>query len=222
MSKKNYDRKDYLHQQAKQDGYHSRAAYKLLELQTRAKIIPYKGVVLDLGCWPGGWLQVAAKFVGTKGVVVGIDLVKLEALKLPNVQTLVGDIYEDGVIALLQATAYNALYGEQQIKLDDADPTITYERVFDVVLSDMSPKLSGIKDADEARTESLAESARNIAQQVLKKTGVLVIKLFKSQTSAQFVKATKMSFKDVRSHELSSTRSTSKEFYLVCRGLVDL
>jgi 23S rRNA (uridine2552-2'-O)-methyltransferase len=85
MSKRNYNRKDQLHQQAKSDGFRSRAAYKLLEIQKKYSLLRCGDVVLDIGCWPGGWLQVAAPIVGSKGLVAGIDTATTEPLSQNNI-----------------------------------------------------------------------------------------------------------------------------------------
>src|SRR5215475_5178804 len=122
-----YKPQDSYYKKAKQEGYRSRAAYKLLELQQRFHLLRPGDVVVDLGAAPGGWLQVAAKFVGESGKVVGLDLQPIEALREPNIIFLQGDITLPEISKKL---------------LDFVNATV------DCVLSDLAPRLSGIREAD--------------------------------------------------------------------------
>jgi 23S rRNA (uridine2552-2'-O)-methyltransferase len=189
-----YNRKDHLYQKAKESGYRSRAAYKLKEIQTAYKIIQNGSSVLDVGAWPGGWVQVALEFIGTSGTVTGIDLQALEPVEDPRVRLIVGDARDLG--ALLP------------------DPTVR----FDVVISDMSPKLTGIKEADQAGTVACAELALYVAQQHLKKGGNFVVKVFKGGEVEGFVKLARPMFNKLVRSELQSTRNTSNEFYVIGLG----
>ena len=128
-------------QRAKSEGYRSRAAYKLLEIAARDKLLKPGMVVVDLGAAPGGWSQVARAQVGARGLVLALDL--LEMAPLPGVTFLQGDFREDAVVAALAA----ALAG----------------RTIDLVLSDMSPNISGIAMSDQARVMHLAELALEFA-----------------------------------------------------------
>ncbi len=186
----NYNRKDHLHQKAKSEGYRSRAAYKLLELQKKYKIIKPGDIVYDLGAWPGGWAQVASKLVGNNGLVVAIDLTELEPFKETNVITVQSDI---------------------------ADYVCTKEP--SVIVSDMSAKLTGIRDADIMNAERVCELAFSFSKKCLKKDGTLVMKLFPGVED--FIKREiKPAFKSVQRTELDSSRSTSKESYLVAKGFL--
>jgi 23S rRNA (uridine2552-2'-O)-methyltransferase len=189
-----YNRKDHLYQKAKESGYRSRAAYKLKEIQATYKIIQNGSSVLDVGAWPGGWVQVALEFIGTSGTVTGIDLQALEPFEDPRVRLIVGDARDLG--ALLP------------------DPTVR----FDVVISDMSPKLTGIKEADQAGTVACAELALYVAQQHLKKGGNFVVKVFKGGEVEGFVKLARPMFNKLVRSELQSTRNTSNEFYVIGLG----
>lgn len=193
----NYKRKDSYYERAKDAGYRSRAAYKLLEINKKFKIIEAGSSVLELGCWPGGWLQVASELVGPGGKVVGIDLKELEPLYLANVSTLVLDAADQSAQQVLNALGI---------------------KFFDAVLSDMSPKLSGIREADEASALRCAELALALAGKVLAYDGTLVIKLFKSPGSQEFVKSLRSLFNSISREELDATRSSSNEFYVVARG----
>jgi cell division protein FtsJ len=134
-----YERKDRLHQRAKDEGLRSRAAYKLEELQKEWKLLRSGQRVFDLGCWPGGWLEVAAKLVGPSGRVVGVDLAAVEPpIPAAQVVSLVGDLEDPATAERLR----EALGTERA----------------DVVLSDAAPKLTGVRERDRANEERLLEA----------------------------------------------------------------
>jgi 23S rRNA (uridine2552-2'-O)-methyltransferase len=189
-----YNRKDHLYQKAKESGYRSRAAYKLKEIQDSYKIIQNGSHVLDVGAWPGGWTQVALEYVGPKGTVTAIDLQPLEPIQDPRAQLLVGDARDlDSILP---------------------DPSTR----FDSVVSDMSPKLTGIKEADQAGTVACAELALFVAERFLKKGGSFVVKVFKGGEVEGFVKSARPMFNKLVRSELKSTRNTSNEFYVIGLG----
>jgi 23S rRNA (uridine2552-2'-O)-methyltransferase len=192
-----YNRKDHFYQKAKEQGLRSRAAYKLLELNDKHHLFRPGFRVLDLGAWPGGWLQVAAEKVGHTGLAVGIDLVPIEPLGQPQAKTLTGNAKDP---ALLTEALH--LAGGQ----------------FDAVLSDMSPKLSGIKEADRAAAIECAQIALDVCRLALKAGGQLVIKVFKSPETEVFVKKMRSIFNKVTRSELDSSRKTSSEFYIIGHG----
>lgn len=193
-SKGNYDRKDRLYSQAKREGYRSRAAYKLVELDKKYKLILSGMRVLDLGAWPGGWCQVAASLVGPTGRVVGVDLVEIEALDYPQVTLLCGDMREESTV---QSVA-SALGGKA-----------------DVVLSDMSSKLTGIREQDDAAAAAILETALGVAKECLKKGGSFVCKVFKGNDCETSIKSVKKHFEKLVRAELDSSRDTSNEFYII-------
>jgi 23S rRNA (uridine2552-2'-O)-methyltransferase len=190
----NYDRKDHFYEKAKAEGYQSRASYKLIELDKRFRLFRPGMKVLDLGCWPGGWLQVASEKVGGSGLAVGVDLVEIEELGLSNVRFIRGDARDEDVQSALQESGGGK---------------------FDLVLSDMSPKLSGVKEMDAAATVACAELAHFLAESLLKPGGSLVIKMFKNSESDGFVKNVRKDFMKVSRVELDATRKSSNEFYFV-------
>ena len=190
----NYNRKDKFYRQAKEEGYRSRAAYKLVELNKKYRFLKTNSRVIDLGAWPGGWLQVAERIVGSEGCLVGIDLVPIEPLS-ERVHLIAGDVREELAKALAFAGGS-----------------------FSVCLSDMSPKLSGIPEADRAATASSAELAWSVAKDALSEGGVFVVKLFRGHEADIFVKEIKRFFQRVAREELESTRATSNEFYAVGLG----
>jgi 23S rRNA (uridine2552-2'-O)-methyltransferase len=189
-----YEPKDALYRRAKQEGYRSRAAFKLTELQRRTRIIRRGDAVVDLGAWPGGWLQVAAELVGATGRVLGIDVVALAPLTDARVLVLKADATDP----MLPARARELL-----------------GRPADVVLSDMAPKLSGIAPRDAARSAELLEAARHFASEILRPGGTLVVKTFGGAEMEAARAALRTSFAKVRLVGLDATRKRSSEIYLV-------
>lgn len=189
-----YNRKDHLYQKAKEEGYRSRAAYKLIEVQDAYKIIKSGNSVLDVGAWPGGWTQVALNYVGDSGSVTAIDLQGLDPIDDPRCKLIAGD-----------ARDLEQILG-------------TNEPSFDVVVSDMSAKLTGIKEADQAAAVGCAELALYVAQQNLKQGGNFLVKVFKGGDVEGFVKSTRPMFNKLLRSELKSTRNTSNEFYVIGLG----
>jgi 23S rRNA (uridine2552-2'-O)-methyltransferase len=192
-----YKRKDHFYLRAKEEGFASRAAYKLQELQKRHRLIKRRYRVLDLGAWPGGWTEVAAGLVGEAGLVVAVDLAQLNMADYPQVHCLRGDAGDEAAIS----HAADLVGGS-----------------FDVVLSDMSPKLTGIREVDDLATTDCAQTALCAAQMVLKSGGGFVAKLFKCQQAEQFVKSARPLFNRLVRNELSSSRQSSNEFYVVGIG----
>lgn len=191
----NYQRKDHLYRQAKAEGYRSRAAYKLIELDRKHKLLRKGASVLDLGCYPGGWLQVARQRVGPQGVVVGVDLKEVEPLA--GTAIIKGDVTTAEVIDALTA----ALGGRA-----------------DVIISDLSPALSGIKFADAARSAELTEVAFRTAHQLLKPGGALAAKIFPGPESDQLYADQRKFFARLTRIVLGTSRNSSSEYYLVGKG----
>ncbi|MGI6681252.1 MAG: SAM-dependent methyltransferase [Bdellovibrionota bacterium] len=188
----NYDRKDSYYLKAKEDGYRSRASYKLLEINEKFKIFKKDSYVLDLGSWPGGWLQVAKK-LSPKGFIAGIDLVEIEPIK--GVYTTIGDASDDEKINEILKKA-NGL--------------------FDIVLSDMAAKLTGIKATDDVAAAGILELALFVMQKTLKQNGIFVAKVFKCGEIDTVIKEARKLFRTIKRVELKSSRKTSNEFYIIC------
>ncbi len=188
-----FNRKDSFYKKAKEEGYISRAAYKLLEIEKKYKIFRQNSNILDLGCAPGGWLQVAAKFV-TKGSIVGVDILDVNPLGFKNIEIIKDDIFD----VMLRENFKN--------------------RKFDLILSDMSPNLSGIKHADYYRSFELCNVAFTVVQNQLDKNGNFVIKIFRGVEFDQFVKSLKPYFSEVRIFKPQSSRDTSAEIYIVSKN----
>ncbi len=192
-----YKRKDAFYKKAKQEGYRSRAAYKLLELNRAWRFLRPGNWVVDLGAWPGGWVQVAAKAVEPSGRVLGIDLVKLEPLPLASVTLVQGDVTDP----------------EQQHAL-----LATLGRPADVVLSDMAPKLSGVREADDARVSALCQTALSCCGPLLRPGGILFLKTFMSAEYQPFVTTLRSVFKTVKTSRPEATRKGSAEVYVLASG----
>lgn len=195
-----YNRKDSLHQKAKAEGYRSRAAYKLIELNKKYNLLKSGQSVLDLGCWPGGWMQVASKIVGSKGLVVGIDLADQEPLNLTNTHFLLGDACDEEILA--QAFSL----------LPDKDSK------FDLVISDMSPKLTGIREVDQAGTSRVIELALYVADNALKIGGSVIMKGFPGNDTELAIKSARKKFNKIIRTIPDATRKTSNEFYIIGVG----
>jgi 23S rRNA (uridine2552-2'-O)-methyltransferase len=196
-----YNPRDSYYKKAKQEGYRSRAAYKLLELQQRYRLLKPGDAVVDLGAAPGGWLQVAAKIVGQNGKIIGVDLQMIESFRERNIILLQGDMAS----AEIQA----------QIKARLNGPV-------DCVLSDLAPKLSGIRDADMARCLELNQAALDVAVQLLRPSGSLLIKSFISDDLHGFTAELKKSFSAVQRTKPDATRQGSSEFYFYAKGFLPI
>lgn len=180
---------------ARQAGYRSRAAFKLLEIQERDRVLAPGMCVVDLGAAPGGWSQVAARIVGPKGQVVALDVLPMGPI--PEVTFIQGDVREDDLLSRLR----EALAGGP----------------VDLVLSDMAPNASGTA-ADQPRMISLCELALDLARQVLKPGGTLVVKVFQGEGFDGYLKVLRGAFARVATRKPKASRADSREIYLVATG----
>ena len=183
-------------QRSKREGYRSRAAYKLTELDERDKLIRPGMVVVDLGSAPGGWSQVLAKRAGKDALIIAIDLLEMEPIT--GVTFVRGDFSKaSGLTA-----AAHALEG----------------RKADLVLSDLSPNLTGIPFTDQARSMELTELAFEFALKHLKSEGVFLVKVFQGVGYQEFLKTLKLAFDKVVVRKPAASRDESAEQYLLARG----
>ena len=193
-----YRRKDHFHQRAKREGYRSRAAYKLADLQEQHRLLVPGQRVVDLGCWPGGFLQVAAELIGPRGVIVGVDLAVIEpALKNENVISIQADI-EDPQIC------------ERVLEALGGGPA-------DVVLCDAAPKLTGVPDVDRAAEERLLEAVERMIPRLLRPGGALLLKILEGPEAVQVDRRIRKSFARSKTGKSRATRKGSSERYLVAR-----
>jgi 23S rRNA (uridine2552-2'-O)-methyltransferase len=184
-------------QRAKAEGYRSRAAYKLLEMDQKDHLIRAGDVVVDLGAAPGGWSQVAAKKMQGKGKIIAVDVLEMEPA--PGVVFLQGDFREQDVLQRLQNLLAGARVG--------------------LVLSDMSPNISGIALCDQARGTHLAELAVDFARTWLKPDGALLVKVFHGHGFNDVLMEMRKTFKVVSSRKPDASRDRSPEVYLLGRTL---
>jgi 23S rRNA (uridine2552-2'-O)-methyltransferase len=190
---------DYYFNKAKNSGFKARSVFKLEEIDQILKIIKPNSLILDLGCAPGSWLQYVAKKLGPSGAALGIDLQEIKDSFAKNIKTVVDDCF---------------LLTDDKIKTYMASLTPDF-KAFDVILSDMAPKTSGIKHVDQTKSFDLAEKVLKIADIWLKKDGFVVIKVFASADINILINNMKKNFKSVRQMRPKSIRSVSKEFYVV-------
>jgi len=183
-------------QRAQREGYRSRAAYKLLELQDKDQLMRRGMRVVDLGAAPGGWSQVAAQLVGRQGRVVALDLLPMEPID--GAELLQGDFREDADFARLEE-----LLGGDAV---------------DLVLSDMAPNVSGMKAVDQPRMMYLVELAADFAERVLKPGGNLVVKAFQGEGFDAIIKTLRTDYQRVVTRKPAASRNESKEVYLVAKG----
>ena len=186
--------KDYYFKKAKKENYVARSVFKLEEIDKKYNVLRSGDHVVDFGYHPGSWIQYTSKKVGNNGLVVGIDIktVSKKIAHLKNVQLYMQDIF--GVEDL------------KDLGVDDK---------FDVVLSDMAPNTTGIKTVDQLRSLNLVEKVFDILPKFLKPNGNLIIKVFDSNDAQVFLKSQKKIFSKINYLKPKSTRSVSKEFFVV-------
>jgi len=190
-----YRPKDSFYRKARRQGLRSRAAFKIEELLERFRLVPPNARVVDLGCAPGGWLDILARAAGKGGCVVGIDLVPC-ANPPPGVTSLVGDVRDRRSAALVA----ERLSGQA-----------------DLITSDLAPKLSGVAARDEAKSLELLEAALEFSRLILRPGGSLVAKLFMSGEFREAVRKFERCFERVEVTRTRATRPGSSELYLVAR-----
>ena len=183
-------------QRARSEGYRSRAAYKLLEIDARDKLLRPGMVVVDLGATPGGWSQVAQSKVGNRGMVIALDLLEMDPLR--GVTFLQGDFCTENAVQMLE----QALSGRQ----------------IDLVLSDMSPNISGISMSDQARVMDLAERALDFSSQHLKPGGSFLVKVFQGSGFQEYFRLMRGRFRSQVTRKPAASRDRSKELYLLGKG----
>lgn len=187
---------DHWVKRAKAEGWRSRAAFKLMEIDRRDRLLRSGMAVVDLGAAPGGWSQVAAKAVGAGGRVLAVDLLPMQAIA--GVEFIAGDFNSDAVLELLN----ESLGG----------------RPVDLVMSDMAPNISGIAATDQARAMHLCELALEFARVSLKPGGDMLVKVFQGSGSDDFRHAMAGVFGSVAVRKPDSSRDRSAEVYLLGRG----
>lgn len=186
-------RNDHYVQMAQKEGYRSRAAYKLLEIDDKDKLLFPGAFVADLGAAPGSWSQVASKRVGSKGLVLALDILPMEPIA--GVDFILGDFREEEVLQTLE----NRLL----------------ERKLDVVISDLAPNISGMAVMDQARAFHLTELALEFAVQHLKPGGHFLVKVFQGSDFNEYLNQMRTIFTQVVTRKPKASRDRSSEIYLL-------
>lgn len=187
---------DFFVKQAKKNGYRSRAAYKLLEIVERDHLLKPGMIVVDLGAAPGSWSQVASHKVGSQGKVIALDI--LEMAPLPDVEFIQSDFREEHAVIELRK------------HLNGYQPNL--------VISDMSPNISGIVVSDQARSMHLAELALAFSMEQLNYGGNFLVKVFQGRDFDQFLRDMRTAFKSVAIRKPKASRERSNELYLLGLG----
>ncbi|PMR81137.1 23S rRNA (uridine(2552)-2'-O)-methyltransferase RlmE [Halomonas urumqiensis] len=185
-------------QRSWQDGYRSRASYKLLELDEKDRLFRRGMTLIDLGAAPGGWSQVAAEKVGSDGIVIASDILEMDALA--GVDFIQGDFTEDAVL--------------------DAILARLGERPVDLVMSDMAPNMSGMAAIDQPQAMYLVELALDLARQTLSPGGCFLAKVFQGEGFDEYFKELRGSFKRVVTRKPGASRARSREVYLLAEGFL--
>jgi len=187
-------KRDYYYRLAKQERYRSRAAYKLLEAIDKYGFIKPGDVVVDLGAAPGGWMQASRKIVGETGFVLGVDIKSIDPIEDANVRSVVGDITQPETMETISQLL---------------------PRSADVVLSDVSPNISGIWEVDHARQTDLARTSLKLAVSLLKAGGNFFIKVFQGDMLDDFIFEMRQSFALVRRVKPKASRRKSAELFVL-------
>ncbi|MEE9287176.1 MAG: RlmE family RNA methyltransferase [Gammaproteobacteria bacterium] len=184
--------------QARESGYRSRAVYKLMEIDERDRLLRPEMRIVDLGSSPGAWSQYVRQIVGASGRVIALDQLPMEPIE--NVLFIQGDFSDEAVREHLIHTLGNG--------------------PVDLVISDMAPNISGIKATDEARMMCLLEAVRDMALEILKPGGDVLVKGFQSEEFAGYVKGLRRHFKKVSTRKPKASRQLSSELYVLARSYV--
>ena len=189
-------KRDSWRRQAKSSGYRARSAFKLIQIQEKFKLIREGDVILDVGCHPGGWSQVAVELTGEDGIVIGVDLEPCQPVE--GALLLVGDITESST----QDRILQELGG----------------RVINTIVSDISPDITGNWDIDQAVAMTLVADVLDFSLDLLCKGGSFTTKIFQGVGIEELITAVKPYFSEVRRFSPMASRNSSSEVYLVCRN----
>ena len=192
---------------AQQDGYRSRAIYKLIEIDKKDQLIKSGMTVVDLGAAPGGWSEYCVKKLGKKGTIIALDILPMEPIK--GVTIIEGDFRENSVFDELMA-----------VMASDVITSANKSGKADLVISDMAPNISGMDSVDMPRAYYLCELALDLARQALKPGGGLLVKLFQGEGFEEYSKELKASFSKVIMRKPKASRPRSREIYALATGFL--
>ena len=190
-------KKEYFYNEAKRKGYRSRSAFKLKQIQKKYKIIEKNDFVLDIGAAPGGWSQVVNEIISDKGKIIGVDLLSIEPID--GVIFLQNDITKKSTIEKIQNIINNKI---------------------DVILSDVSPNISGNYSIDQAKSIYLCKNILLLADKILKENGNLICKIFMGEDFENFLKEFKIKFRYVKLYSPPASRKSSSEIYLIGKQFI--
>ena len=179
---------------SKKEGYRSRSSYKLIQINEKFDFLNCSKNILDLGCAPGGWLQVSKKFSSVETKILGIDKLNIEAI--PGVWFYQGDIFKDKVVNYIETF---------------------FQKKIDLIMSDMSPNSTGNKKVDHLRILSLVERVIDISNQLLLKDGFIIIKIFQGGMQGDLMSSMKESLKNIKNFKPKASRKESPEMYLIAQ-----
>ena len=188
---------EHFYKEAKKRGYRARSAFKLKQIHKRYHIFSSGDLVIDLGAAPGGWSQVASEIIGEKGTIIAIDLLKIKPL--PNIITIQSDLTQPETLEKIQS----------HMPFPKAN----------VVLSDLSPDISGNYSVDQARSAWLSTQAFEIAIKLLQNDGIFVCKIFEGEDTQEVISNIKHSFYIVKKFSPSASRKSSSEIYIIAKTL---
>ena len=177
---------------SKKEGFRSRSSYKLIQINEKFDFLNSSKNILDLGCAPGGWLQVSKKFSPVETKILGIDKLNIEAI--PGVWFYQGDIFKDKVVNYIETF---------------------FQKKIDLIMSDMSPNSTGNKKIDHLKILSLVERVIDISNQLLQKDGFIIIKIFQGGMQGDLMRSMKESFKNIKNFKPKASRKESPEMYLI-------
>ena len=179
-------------QKSKKEGFRSRSSYKLIQINEKFDFLNSSKNILDLGCAPGGWLQVSKKFSPVETKILGIDKLNIEAI--PGVWFYQGDIFKDKVVNYIETF---------------------FQKKIDLIMSDMSPNSTGNKKVDHLKILSLVERVIDISNQLLQKDGFIIIKIFQGGMQGDLMSSMKESLKNIKNFKPRASRKESPEMYLI-------
>lgn len=188
---------EHFYREAKRLGYRARSAFKLKQINKKFGIFSKNDVVVDLGAAPGGWSQVVQEIVGNQGKIIGVDILTIKPIE--RVKFIQGDITDNETFQKIN----------QELNYSHAD----------VVLSDLSPDISGNYSIDQARSLWLCECAFNIATRLLKPGGIFLCKIFEGQDTKDFIEILRKSFSTVKKFTPVASRKRSSEIYIIAKSL---
>jgi 23S rRNA (uridine2552-2'-O)-methyltransferase len=191
-------KREHYYKKAKQTGYRARSAFKLLQINNKFNIIKKNDLVIDLGAAPGGWSQVAKQIVGENGTVVGIDLSSIKAIE--GIVFLQGDMTQEESINRLRK--------------------VIGDRKVDVIISDMSPNISGNYSIDQACSVFLCEQALKTVKILLKKNGNFICKIFEGEDLKDILEKIKSMFITIKQFNPPASRKTSSEVYIIAKSFI--